>query len=739
MNALLARLGRIAARRHWLVIAGWLAVLIGLGVSQAVYGGTYTNNYNVPGSQSQNGLNVLNATYPQQGGYSGQLVFHAPHGTVAQQRGAVDQATANVGRLADVTRTVSPFAAPHSPAISRDGTIAYSTVAWTVLPASLTASYLDSLNRAVQPARAAGLTVDYGGGAGQIGQAIDDRPSEIIGLSCAFVLLLIMFVSALAAAMPLVSAIVSVFMGLSVVKLLAAVTTFPTTAPIAATLLGLGVGVDYGLFLTARHREQIDAGMDITTSAARTERTSGAAIVVAGGTVIVSILGLYVADVPFVGAMGLAAAIVVAVTMLASLTLIPAFMGLLGDRLRSLAVRREARRQRVPAADMARRLAAGSGQRHERSAFARWGRRVSGQPWPWAAVSVAVLVVLAIPLFSMTMGQLDAGTNPTSDSSRRAYDLLSQGFGVGINGPLTVVVSLPKQSPAANQSLLASLQHALATTGNVASASQPSVNSAGTTAVITVIPKTRPQATQTTGLVNTLRDSVLPAHADHATTYVTGSTAGAVDFTQRTSARLPWLILAVVAIAFLMLTMAFRSVVIAIKAAVLNLLSVGAAYGVIVAVFQWGWGSGLLGIGQTVPIPAYVPMMVFAIVFGLSMDYEVFLLSRVHESWLGTGDPHRSVAIGIGATARVITTAAGVMVVVFLSFVLQSDPSVKMLAVGMAAAVLIDASIVRMVLVPAIMSLLGRAAWWLPRWLEPLVPRVELEEASQAPAGARSR
>src|SRR5208283_242614 len=368
------------------------------------------------------------------------------------------------------------------------------------------------------------------------------------------------------------------------------------------------------------------------------------------------------------------------------------------------------------------------------SAFARWGRMVSGRPWPWAVLSVAVLIVLAIPLFSITLGQPDNVTNPTSDSSRRAYDLISQGFGVGVNGPLTVVVKLPNQSSSDNSSLLSTMQSDISKTSGVASVTPAALNSDGTTAVFNVIPTTRPQATATANLVTTLRDDVLPK--EHATSYVTGTTAGSVDFTSQLTSRLAWVILAVVVISFILLTTAFRSVVIATKAAILNLLSIGAAYGVIVAIFEWGWGASLIGVHTTLPIPAYVPMLVFCIVFGLSMDYEVFLLSRVHEAWLVTRDPHRSVAIGIGATARVITTAAAIMIVVFTSFVLNPDPTVKMLAIGMAFAVLIDASLVRMILVPSVMALLGAHAWWMPRWLEPIVPQLQLEGSAAAAAAA---
>ncbi|HEY4465067.1 MAG TPA: MMPL family transporter [Streptosporangiaceae bacterium] len=730
MNAALERLGRLAARRHWIVIVGWVIVLGGLLGARHAFGGEYVNNFTVPGSSSAQGLDTLNSQFSQQSGYAGQIVFHARSGSVADQQSAVNQATTNVSKLPDVIKAVSPFATANSPAVSKSGTIAYSSVSWSANPAGLDTTYLNQLDQATAPARSAGLQVEYGGGAGQIGQSTHDLKSEVIGLVCALVLLLFMFGSVIAAAIPLVSAIFSVLAGLSLVGLLASAVTFPTTAPTVATLLGLGVAVDYGLFLVARHREQVDAGMDPMESAAKSEGSAGTSIVVAGSTVVVSILGLYISGVPFVGAMGLASAIVVAVTMLTALTLVPAFLGTAKSNVRSIGARWRARKAGLSAREEAELTAASTQEHHEHSGFARWGRRVSDQPWLWGIASIVVLVVLAIPLFSLRLGQLDAGTNPTTDSSRRAYDLISEGFGPGANGPVAVVVKLPNQSSTDNTNLLNSLQTTLAKTPDVASVTPPAVNSAGTVAVLNVVPSSAPQDSATTNLVNDLRDNVLPSV--HATTYQTGTTAGSVDFTERIAGRMIWLIVVVVAIAFLLLTVAFRSVIIPIKASILNLLSVGAAYGVIVAVFQWGWGSSAFGIHEKLPIPAYVPMMVFAIVFGLSMDYEVFLLSRVHESWLVLRDAHRAVAVGIGATARVITTAAAIMVVVFASFLLDPDPSVKMLALGMAVAVLIDATIVRMMLVPSVMSVLGEHAWWMPGWLERITPKLQLEGSEPA-------
>src|SRR5215831_4029141 len=734
VNLLLEKIAGVAARKHWIFIIAWVVILGGLLDLKHAFGGEFSNNYTISGSNSADGLNVLNSTFPQQGGYGGQIVFHAKSGTVAAQQSAVNQSVSNVSKLPDVTKAVSPFASSNSGTVSKDGTIAYANVSWNVNPNSLDTSYLNKLNNAVAPATKAGLQVAYGAGAGEIGQKTSDLKSEVIGLACALLLLLAMFGSLIAAAIPLVAALFSVLSGLALLGLLARLITFPTTAPTIATLLGLGVAVDYGLFMVARHREQLDSGMEVVRSIRRTAGTSGAAIIVAGSTVAISVLGLYISGVGFVGALGLAAAIVVVITMISALTLVPAFMGLARETIRALTARVRARKAGLTAKQQAAQTAAATHEQHEHSAFARWGRMVSNRPWPWAVLSVAALAVLAIPLFSITLGQPDNGTNPTSQSNRQAYDLISEGFGVGVNGPLTVVVQLPKQSSSANSSLLSTMQSNISHTSGVASVTPAQVNSSGTTAVFNVIPTTRPQAEQTTALVSTLRDDVLPK--EHATTYVTGTVAGNVDFTNQITSRLVWLIIAVVAISFFLLTAAFRSIVIATKAAILNILSIGAAYGVIVAIFQWGWGKSLIGLQSTLPVPAYVPMLVFCIVFGLSMDYEVFLLSRVHEAWLDTRDAHRAVAIGIGATARVITTAALIMIVVFTSFVLNPDPTVKMLAIGMAFAVLIDATLVRMCLVPSIMSLLGSHAWWMPRWLEPVVPHLNLEGSTATETAA---
>jgi RND superfamily putative drug exporter len=737
MRALLDRLGRGAARRHWPVLAGWLVLAVGLLLLRQFFAGELADNYTVPGSSAAAGANLLQRDFPQASGYAGQIVFQSPSdSTVAEHSSAVNESVANAAKLPHVITAASPFASSDASKVSKNGRIAYATISFDVVPGSLDASYLGQLNDAVAPARSAGLSVEYGGGAGQIDDGTDDRSSEAVGLALALILLLIMFLSLAAAVIPLTSAIVGVLVGLSILGLLANAVTLPTTAPTMATLLGLGVAVDYALFLVARHREGIDSGHTVRDAVGRAVSTSGAAVVVAGSTVVVAILGLYLAGVPFVGALGGSSAIMVVIAMGAALTLVPALLGLAGRSIRAWGSRRTSAVSAAgapdPDPDPATTTAAQPGgavapAAAEHGMFARWGRAVSRHPWPYAIAATVLLLILALPLTRIDFGQIDASADPTSQTSRRAYDLLAEGFGPGVNGPITVVVAIPPgQSSADTQSMLDKLDQSLSGTAGVATVSPASLNQAGTVAVVNAIPTTSPQSHATTETVQRVRDDVLPTVA--ATTYLTGTVAGSVDFTDRVVSRLPVIIGAVVLLALLLLTTAFRSLAIGIKAAVLNLLSVAAAYGVLVAVFQWGWGSSVIGLDETVPIPAFVPMFMFAIIFGLSMDYEVFLLSRVREAYLATGDPTRSVAIGIGATARVITTAAAVMIAVFASFVLNYEPTVKMLAVGMAFSVFIDATVVRMILVPAVMSLLGRRAWWIPGWLDRVLPKMSLEE-----------
>ena len=736
VNILLERLAGVAARRHWIFIIAWVIILGGLLAAKNAFGGEYVNNYTISGSDSAAGLDVLNKTFPQQGGYGGQIVFHARSGKVSAQESAVNQSVSNVSKLPDVIKAVSPFASSkHRRRVQgrHDRVRQRRLEREPELAGHLLPGQAQQRGGPRHEGRPSGC-VRRGRGRDrpedQRHQVRGDRAGLRTGAAADHVLV------ADGGRDPAGVCHLQRASGLALLALLARVVTFPTTAPTIATLLGLGVAVDYGLFMVARHREQVDSGMGVLPSVRRAAGTSGAAIVVAGSTVAVSVLGLYISGVGFRrrarpgrgarrrGHHDLGAD--------------P------GARLHGAGPGGRARPVGAGPGPQggADRAAAGGGHRrgHARAARAQRVRPVGADgERPSLAVGGGErggAPGAGDPAVLNHAGPAGQRDEPQSESNRQAYDLISQGFGVGANGPLTVVVKLPNQSSSANSSLLTAMQSDISKTAGVASVTPAAINSSGATAVFNVIPATRPQATQTTALVNTLRDDVLPK--EHATSYVTGTTAGAVDFTSQITSRLAWLIIAVVAISFLLLTTAFRSVVIATKAAILNILSIGAAYGVIVAIFEWGWAKSVIGLQSTLPVPAYVPMLVFCIVFGLSMDYEVFLLSRVHEAWLDTRDAHRAVAIGIGATARVITTAAAIMIVVFTSFVLNPDPTVKMLAIGMAFAVLIDASLVRMCLVPSIMSLLGSHAWWLPRWLEPVVPKIQLEGSVAEPAEHQS-
>ncbi|MFE1904370.1 MMPL family transporter [Streptomyces gardneri] len=756
-KGLLRRTGEWSARHFVVVLAAWVVALGALMGLNHAYGGEYSDNYALPGTQSQDGLDVLRAHEPAAGGYSAQVVLYDGAKPLTGVSDQISSAVASLKKLPHVLNATDPLPAPGSTPpspppgtpnvgpLSTDGKTAYITVRFDVQPGTLGDDYLTGVDAAVEPLRAAGVQVEYGGSLGELARPeADDRVSEAIGFGVAIVVLIIGFGSLIAAVLPLVTALVAAICGLAVLGLLASVWTFATVSPTLATMIGIGVGIDYALFLITRHRQLLMNGQDPVMAAGLATATSGRAVLVSGCTVIIALSGLWVSGLSFIGLLGLAATSTVVTAVAGALTLVPAMLGLIGRRIDRLHIGTPvAETDPTPAAapgetrpGAAQPDAAQPGEVH--GTWHRYALRVERRPWWFLSAGVAVLAILSIPLFSIQLGHIGDGADPESFTDRRAFDLMSSAFGPGSNGPLTLVID-QTSVPAADRSALASqAQKALTGVPDAALITPLTPTSDGDVLIATAYSVAAPQDQSTTSLTEHLSDDVLPQAVEGTTaaTYVTGTTAAQVDFLEIVSGRLLLIIAVVVALAFLVILIVFRGPLVALKAAVLNLLSIAASYGVVVAVFQWGWGGPALGVNGDVPIESYVPMMMFAIVFGLSMDYEIFLLSRVHEAWLRTGDAKGSVAHALEITARVITCAALIMVSVFAAFVLNDSIVIKMMGLGLAASVLIDATVARLLLVPAVMTLLGKWAWWTPRWLDRILPHVDTEgEGELAQAG----
>ncbi|MCQ9131551.1 MULTISPECIES: MMPL family transporter [Streptomyces] len=725
MATFLYKLGRFAFRRRGFVALMWVALLTLAGVGAATAPAPGTTSFSIPGVEAQKAFDLLEQRFPgaSADGATGRIVFKAPEGqkmTDAANRATVDKTVKSLSGGSEVVSVTDPFT---THAVSGDATVAYTSVRYDAPGMELTDATRNALEKAADDARAAGLTVDVGGDALQAG-AEPGAAGEVIGLAIAAVVLVVTLGSLVAAGLPLLTAIIGVGIGVSAITALAKALDLGDTTSTLALMIGLAVGIDYALFIVSRYRSELAEGRDREEAVGRATGTAGSAVVFAGLTVVIALAGLSVVNVPMLTKMGLAAAGTVVVSVLIALTMIPALLGFAGRRVRATGEKRRSRGSKAGASEGA--SEAGASRPAKPGPGVRWASFVIRRPAAVLLLGVLGLGAIAVPATQLELGLPDDGSQPTSTTQRRAYDLLSEGFGPGFNGPLMIVVDA--RGSDAPQAAATAVTDGIKRLEDVVTVTPATFNKAGDTATITVIPDSKPSSTQTEDLVHAIRDQGADIRSDTgAQVLVTGTTAMNIDFSQKLNdALIPYLGL-VVGLAFLLLIVVFRSVLVPLKAALGFLLSVLAALGAVVAVFQWGWLGGLIGVEETGPIMSMTPIFMVGVVFGLAMDYEVFLVTRMREAYVHGESPSQAVVTGFRYSAKVVAAAAIIMMAVFGGFITASEAIIKTIGFGLASAVLFDAFIVRMAIVPAVLALLGKKAWWLPKWLDRVLPNVDVE------------
>ena len=701
------------------VIVGWIAALIVIGGVSGSVGADFTEEFKLPASDSKEAFDLLENKFPAQSGDAAQIVFKAEGGVeAAPVRKKMEAVFAEIEGFPHVSEVASPYQQGGAAAVSQDGKIAYATIQFDAAGNKLNRDKTREIIAIAERPSGDGLQVELGGNVIAEAELEEGDDSFGIGLLAAMVVLLITFGSVVAMGLPIITALFALGVGISLVTLATHVFDMANFAPVLAAMIGLGVGVDYALFILTRFRNGLDDGMEPRAAAIAAVDTAGRAVLFAGITVIIALMGMFLLGLTFLYGVAAAAALAVLFTMIAALTLLPALLAIAGRRVDRLRIPGLGSRAPVPA---------------EKTRWYRWSREIQRRPWPAALLSGGLLILLCVPTLSLRLGTNDAGTEPPDKTTRKAYDLLAEGFGPGFNGPFVMVAALPDKG---EDAALVDLKRTLDKEEGVAATTEISLNPERNTGVFQVYPTTSPQSEATTELLDRIRDDVIPPieQRTRAQLHVGGINAIFEDFGEAITEKLPLFIGVVVLLSALLLMAVFRSVLVPLKAVLMNLLSIGAAFGLIVAVFQWGWGASLIGVDNTGPIISFFPIFLFAIVFGLSMDYEVFLMSRIHEEWERDKDATQAVTRGLALTGRVITAAAAIMVTVFASFMLGDERIIKLFGLGLAAAVFIDAVIIRTVLVPAIMQLLGTRAWWLPAWLDRILPKLHVEPAEGDPA-----